>query len=109
MITVTVTMESGFNWTTRMNGDIEKAKAYFVGKAFNVGVYPFEKMEQVKSVEKRITYNVLFVGRENGAIGKVSLRETTIVAVDEKEANVLLYDNFEHISSACFTEMKGKA
>ena len=41
---------SGHHWVTDINGDITKAREYFIGKQFNVGVFPHEKMEEVKTV-----------------------------------------------------------
>ena len=52
MIAVKVTTESGYDWETNINGTIEKARAYFMGNAFNVGFYPVEKMEKVVKVER---------------------------------------------------------
>jgi len=46
-----VTTKSGHSWTTSINGTYQSIVKYFMGKRFDVGVYPQEKMEQVVSVE----------------------------------------------------------
>lgn len=48
-----ITTESGHNWSTSMAPDVtlEQAKKYFIGKQFDIGVYPNEKMEKVIKVE----------------------------------------------------------
>ena len=51
MITVKVTTESGDSWVTGINTTIEGAQAYYMGERFNVGAYPFERLERVVSVE----------------------------------------------------------
>ena len=52
MIAVKVTTESGYDWSTHINGTIKYAKKYFMGNMFDVGVYPVEKMEKVVKVER---------------------------------------------------------
>ncbi len=37
---------SGHHWVTDINGDITKAREYFIGKQFNVGVFPHEKWKR---------------------------------------------------------------
>ena len=46
MIHVKVTTKTT-EWTSRFNGDIKKAKEYYLGKYFDVGNYPHEQMEEV--------------------------------------------------------------
>ena len=53
MIHVKVTTKTA-EWTSRFNGDIRKAKEYFIGKFFNVGDYPVERMECVTSVKETV-------------------------------------------------------
>jgi len=47
---VKVITVSGHHWVIDINGDIINAREYFIGKQFNVGVFPHEKMEEVKTV-----------------------------------------------------------
>jgi hypothetical protein len=49
MITVRVKTKST-EWVTRINATLEKAKKYFLGNTFNVGVFPEEKIERPFSV-----------------------------------------------------------
>ena len=46
----TLTTDSGYTWSTDINGTIESIYSYFLGKYFDVGVYPEEKMEIVSKV-----------------------------------------------------------
>ncbi len=41
-IRVKVTVKTGESWITIINGTLESARKYFLGKAFNVGIYPNE-------------------------------------------------------------------
>lgn len=50
-IVVRVTTDKGTSWTTRINGDLDSAKEYFMGNWFNTGTYPQEKMERAVKVE----------------------------------------------------------
>ncbi len=51
------------------------------------------------------TYNVKFHGRTKNALGICYWIEATVQAVDEKAALIALYDKYEHVSSAQFTEV----
>jgi len=57
-----VTTQSGYSWTTDINGSNQSIRDYFLGKSFNVGVYPAEKMERVKMVEVDENYKAMFFG-----------------------------------------------
>lgn len=46
----TITTESGYTWSTSINGTDEEINKYFMGQYFDVGVFPVEKMEKVVSV-----------------------------------------------------------
>lgn len=50
-ITVKVTAKTGETWTTRINGTLDTATRYFVGKQFNIGSDGNDKMVTVKKVE----------------------------------------------------------
>lgn len=50
-ITVKVTAKTGETWTTRINGTLDTAKRYFVGKQFNIGSDGNDKMVTVTKVE----------------------------------------------------------
>ena len=47
---VKVITVSGHHWVTDTNGDITNAREDLIGKKFNVGIFPHEKMEEVKTV-----------------------------------------------------------
>ena len=46
-----VTTTSGHNWTTPINGSFSEIVSYFLGKRFDIGIFPIEKMERVIKVE----------------------------------------------------------
>ena len=45
--TVELITDNGTRWKTSVNGDLESVCRYFLGKWFDVGSYPEEKMERV--------------------------------------------------------------
>jgi len=47
----TVTTTSGHTWGTDINGSDESITEYFLGKFFDIGVYPEERLEKVVKVE----------------------------------------------------------
>lgn len=49
MITIKIDTKTN-HWYTNVNTDLEGTKKYFLGKFFNIGIYPAEKMEKVNSV-----------------------------------------------------------
>jgi hypothetical protein len=51
------------------------------------------------------TYNVQFNGRTKGAIGVTYWISAVVVAENEEAANLKLYEKWEHISFARFTEL----
>ena len=53
MIHLTIETKTA-KWNSRFNGDIKKAKEYYLGKFFNVGNYPHEQMEMVTTVKETI-------------------------------------------------------
>ena len=53
MIRLTVETKTTI-WYTGFNGNLPAAIEYFVGKFFNVGNYPIEKMEMVTTVKETI-------------------------------------------------------
>lgn len=60
MESVKITTESGYNWTTEANGTNKSIRDYFLGKRFNVGSYPVEKMERAVKVEINGNYKAMF-------------------------------------------------
>jgi hypothetical protein len=46
-----ITTMSGFSYTTDINGTVDSIVSYFLGKKFNIGIYPIEKIEIVVKVE----------------------------------------------------------
>jgi hypothetical protein len=43
--------ETGNTWTARINGTLEEILDYYMGKKFNVGLRPSDRIETVKYVE----------------------------------------------------------
>ena len=50
-MTVKIITESGDTWATTINASEEEARAYFVGKWFNLGSGENDRMERVVSIE----------------------------------------------------------
>lgn len=50
MNSATVSTKS-VTWTTNINGTKKSVEKYFLGKWFNIGVYPAEQMEKIIKVE----------------------------------------------------------
>jgi len=50
MRTAHVTTNNGTQWSTSINGTNKSIHRYFMGKSFNVGTYPEEKMEIVTNL-----------------------------------------------------------
>ena len=53
MNTATLTTTSGHSWQTSVNGAFKEVKAYFLDKAFNVAIYPEERMEACVALSLR--------------------------------------------------------
>jgi len=51
-------------------------------------------------------YNATFIGREVNAIGSFYRIYTTVEAESEHDANIRLYDRYDHISQLVLTEIK---
>ena len=60
MRTARVITESGYSWITDINGTNQSIRDYFLGKVFNIGAYPVEKMERVLKVEIDGKYTAMF-------------------------------------------------
>lgn len=52
------------------------------------------------------TYKAKFTGRTVGAIGIFYPIETTVKAENEKQAELKLYDEYEHIQHLVLTEIR---
>ena len=52
------------------------------------------------------TYKITFKGRLNGAIGITYGCEAVVVAENEKEARLVLYDDYEHIRIRSIREVE---
>ena len=48
--TAHITTDDGTQWSTSINGSNESIRRYFMGKSFNVGTYPEEKMERITNL-----------------------------------------------------------
>ena len=53
-------------------------------------------------------YSVEFIGRKKNAIGITYPIQTYVEAENKEEANLKLYDNFDHIMFARYTKLKSK-
>jgi len=53
------------------------------------------------------TYEIKFYGRPNGSIGIKRPCKITVLADDEAEARMKIYDTHEHVAGALVTEIKG--
>lgn len=51
MITVKVSYAGGDSTVTRINATPDEARAYYVGKAFNVGLGPNDNIQRCTSIE----------------------------------------------------------
>lgn len=51
MRSVKVITQTNYTWITSINGTDKEIKNYFLGKYFNIGQYPTEKIDKVVKVE----------------------------------------------------------
>jgi len=47
---VRIVTSSGYSWESNINGTDEEVKKYYMGKYFDIGNYPHEKMDKVTNV-----------------------------------------------------------
>lgn len=97
---------NNYSWVTSANGTQKELNVYFVGKLFDVGIYPIEKLELCIKVEILNTYLATFSGRHLNAIG-VNERfvNVEVVTVNENDALLKLYDDYESIRSLQLTKI----
>lgn len=95
MKTFKITFANGNSFNTGFNGNINEARAYYLGNYFNLGSVE-DDMQKCVAVEQ--IFNLKFKGREVGAIGAFSEFNIQIVANDGQDLLEKLYNKFEHIS-----------
>ena len=102
---IKVTTKSS-NWTTSINPNMDNndIKNHFINKYFDIGIYPIEKMEKCTKIE--FLYSATFNGTILGAIGeKQTFKNIEVFGDDEIQAELNLYDNYEHLSNISIAQV----
>jgi hypothetical protein len=92
----------GNSLKTEFNGNIEDARAYYLGNIFNVG--GGEKDNLVKCISVQQIFACKFNGRTIGAIGCFYDIEFDVAADNKEDAHIKLYDTHEHITNLVISE-----
>lgn len=92
----------GNSLKTELNGNIEDARAYYLGNTFNIGAGEGDNLVKCISVQQIFTCK--FTGRLNGAIGVFSEFEINIAADNKESAHLKIYDTHEHLSDLVISE-----
>ena len=99
-----VIFEDGNSLVTSMNATLKEAKAYYIGKPFQLAhtdEKPADKMVKVVEVLPVRAFKFSFVGRLSGAQGKTYKISKTYRCFDQNEAFHQLYTEYELISTVC--------
>ncbi len=87
---------------TEFNGNIEDARAYYLGNIFNVGGGEGDNL--VKCISVQQIFKCKFKGRVIGSIGALGDFEVDIRAESKGAAYIKLYDTHEHITNLVISE-----
>jgi len=91
-----VYFEDGNSFITSINGTKKEIEEYYLNNTFNLGTEG-DKMVKCIRCDVAKKYKATFTGRQLGAIGIFYEITDTVEGLNEDDANLNLYDKYEHI------------